>query len=71
MPENYVPFYAEGNLTMRVYFPNGKIDCKHCQFLRERSLRGICQCSLTHDFVDHQDLNGRLATCPITIKEEQ
>lgn len=67
---NGVNYYAVGQLTMKVYFPNGKTDCKHCPHLKERHLRGLCQCSLTCNFIDYANLTTRPPTCPITFKEE-
>lgn len=64
-----IDFYTEGMVKMRVYFPHGKADCRHCRFCRFREPFNIYQCSLTDVFIEKLDLDTRNPFCPIEIQE--
>ena len=45
--DDAVDFYTVGIVHMRLCFPHGKADCRHCRFLRFREHLNLYQCSLT------------------------
>jgi hypothetical protein len=57
--------------VIRVHFPNGKTDCRHCLFLKERSLRGACQCELTGEYIDSRDLSSMSPLCPVQFENKE
>lgn len=63
--------YRTGYATIPVYFPNGIVNCANCTFLRERPLRGLCQCGLTDVFIDTKTLRDRPETCPVVLLDEE
>lgn len=67
--DNSVEFYAEGYLHMRVNFPHGKADCRHCRFIRYREPLGLFQCLLTEEFIERYELDGRHIFCPISFDD--
>ena len=64
-----VEFYTDGLVKMRVYFPHGMVDCRHCHFCRDREYRGLFQCVLTDDYIERYALDERHPNCPIEIQE--
>lgn len=67
--DDVVEFYAEGTLHMRVHFPHGKTDCRHCRFLRHREAINLYQCVLTEELIEKYELDGRHIFCPINFDE--
>ena len=64
-----VEFYAEGLVKMRIVFPHGKVDCRHCRFCRHREAFGVFQCVLTDDYIEKYDLDTRSIHCPVELAE--
>ena len=67
--DDAVEFYAEGNIHMRVCFPHGKVDCRHCRFIRHREAFGLYQCVLTEELIEKYELDGRHIFCPVVLDE--
>ena len=67
--DDVVEFYAEGQLHMRVAFPHGKVDCRHCRFIRFREPLNLYQCVLTEELIERYELDGRHIFCPISFDE--
>lgn len=65
--DDAVEFYAHCKIKMNVYFPNGKIDCRHCSFCRHREAFGLFQCSLTDEYIEKVQLDERGNHCPVVI----
>lgn len=71
--KNGVEFYAKGNLTEPVYFPNGILCCNSCRFKRSKitnkHLRTIC--ISTYESLSGIDIyTQRGIDCPLQIEEE-
>lgn len=64
-----VDFYTEGLVKLRIWFPHGRVDCRHCRFCRYRDAFGIFQCSLTDVFIEKAELDNRAQFCPIEIQD--
>lgn len=64
-----VDYYAEGVVKMRITFPHGKVDCRHCRFLRFREAIGLYQCLLTDEWVERYNLDARNQCCPVEIPD--
>lgn len=67
--DDAVEFYAEGQLHMRVAFPHGKVDCRHCRFIRFREPLNLYQCVLTEELIERYELDGRHIFCPVSFDE--
>lgn len=67
--DNYVEFYTEGMVKMRICFPHGKADCRHCRFLRYREPIGLFQCALTDELIEKTNIDERHEFCPIELQE--
>ena len=67
--DDSVDFYTVGLVRMRICFPHGKADCRHCRFLRFREHLGIYQCSLTEEWVEKYELDQRHTNCPVEIPD--
>ena len=67
--DNYVDFYTEGMVKMRICFPHGKVDCRHCRFQKYREAIGLFQCALTDELIEKIHIDGRHEHCPIEIQE--
>lgn len=64
-----VEFYTVGMVKMRICFPHGKADCRHCRFLRHREALGLFQCGLTDEWIEKYELDERGSQCPVEIQE--
>ena len=64
-----VDFYTTGILKMRMHFPHGKADCRHCRFLRYREALNLYQCVLTDEWIEKYQLDERHQHCPVEIQE--
>lgn len=64
-----VDFYTEGIVRMRMHFPHGKADCRHCPFIRHREAFGLFQCALTDELIEKYELDQRGNECPIEIQD--
>lgn len=67
--DNAVDFYTEGMVKMRICFPNGKADCRHCPFIRHREAFGLYQCALTDELIEKYELDKRGAHCPVELQD--
>lgn len=67
--DSSVDFYTEGTVKMRVTFPHGIVDCRHCRFLRYREPYGMFQCVLTDEWISKDELDERNQWCPIKIQD--
>lgn len=67
--DNAVEFYAEGMVKMRVCFPHGKADCRHCRFIRHREAFGLYQCVLTDELIEKYELDKRGNECPVELHD--
>lgn len=67
--DNSVEYYAEGLVKMRVCFPHGRTDCRHCRFIRHREPLGLYQCVLTDELIEKYELDKRGAECPVELQE--
>ena len=61
-----IEFYTEGEIRMKVYFPEGREDCRHCRFCRYSEAFGLYRCNLTEAYIEKAELGRRSETCPIT-----
>lgn len=67
-----VTYYAKGTATIFVFFPNGEICCKNCEFLYNDRGLGRCKCELQHgkiiplDCIDTLDIK-----CPIKFEDKE
>lgn len=71
--KNGVEFYAKGNLTEPVFFPNGVLCCNSCWLKKSKTtnkhLRIIC--AHTYESLNDIDIYTRRGTdCPLEIEEE-
>lgn len=64
-----VEYYAEGVVRMRICFPHGKADCRHCRFIRYRDALGLYQCTLTDELLEKYQLDDRGRECPVEMQE--
>lgn len=64
-----VDFYTEGIVKMRMHFPHGKVDCRHCPFHKFLESFNIYQCRLTEEFFEKSELDQRQAFCPIEVQD--
>ena len=62
MPCVGVDYYKKGTATVPVYFPEGKVDCRHCPYLRNVEHLGLHRCAFTDVLVDKIDLDDRHIT---------
>lgn len=69
MKENGVDFYAETVVAFKLYFPTGKIDCRHCRFCRYRDAFGTFRCELTEAHIEKANLDTRHFDCPVQIPD--
>lgn len=69
--DNEVLYYAEGVVHMRICFPHGKADCRHCRFVRFLEPLGLFKCQLTEDLIERCDLDDRPKTCPVILNDEK
>lgn len=67
--DNSVDFYAEGMVKMRICFPHGKVDCRHCRFIRYRDPLGLYQCALTDELIEKYQLDKQGDMCPVELQE--
>lgn len=67
--DDFVDFYAEGIVNMRICFPHGKADCRHCRFCRFRDAFNLYQCSLTDELIEKYQLDERGRECPVELQE--
>ena len=67
--DNAVEFYAEGMVKMRVCFPHGKADCRHCRFIRHKEAFGLYQCVLTDELIEKYELDKRGNECPVELND--
>ena len=65
--ESGVDFYVEGICHFSVYFPEGKADCRHCDFCKYNKDFQTYKCILTEEYIDRIDLNKRGIRCPVTL----
>jgi hypothetical protein len=66
-----VNFYAKGEARFYVYFPHGKVDCRHCPFLGNVEHINLHKCRLTEALVERYELDERHPLCPIIMDEER
>lgn len=64
---NGVDFYTEGEIRMKVYFPEGQDDCRHCEFCWYSEPFGLFRCRLTNAYIEKAELNRRNDMCPVII----
>lgn len=64
-----VEYYAVGVVKMRICFPHGKADCRHCRFIRYRDALGLYQCTLTDELIEKHQLDDRGRECPVEMQE--
>lgn len=64
-----VEFYAEGMVKMRICFPHGKVDCRHCRFCRYKDAFNLYQCLLTDEYIEKYQLDSRGTACPVEIQD--
>lgn len=69
--DNAVEYYAEGMVKMRICFPHGKADCRHCRFIRFLEPLGIYRCALTDELVERCELDQRNEMCPVELPYER
>lgn len=67
--DDAVDFYTVGIVHMRLCFPHGKADCRHCRFLRFREHLNLYQCSLTEEWIEKYELDQRHQHCPVEIPD--
>lgn len=67
--DNAVDYYAEGVVHMRICFPHGKADCRHCRFIRFLEPYGLYKCQLTDELVEKYELDQRNEHCPVILNE--
>lgn len=67
--DNAVEFYAVGRINMRICFPHGKVDCRHCRFCRHKEAYGLFQCALTDDYIEKYQLDERHENCPVELDD--
>lgn len=71
MIENGILRYRSGYALIPVHFPEGRVNCANCCWLRERPLRGMCQCALTDVYLDTKELRTRPDFCPVQLDDEE
>ena len=64
-----IDFYAECVVAFKIYFPHGKVDCRHCRFCSYRDAFGTYQCRLTEALIEKKDLDTRHFECPVQIPD--
>ena len=64
-----VDYYAEGMVKLRICFPHGKVDCRHCRFIRYMDAFGLYRCVLTDALVEKHDLDQRNDLCPVELNQ--
>ena len=67
--DNCVEFYTIGMVKMRLPFPHGKVDCRHCRFLKYREAIGLFQCALTDVLIEKIHIDERNEFCPVELDE--
>lgn len=67
--DNEVLYYAEGVVHMRICFPHGKADCRHCRFVRFLEPQGLFKCLLTDELIEKYELDQRNEQCPVMLQE--
>lgn len=69
--EGGVTHYTEGTATVKVFFPNGQVCCKNCEFLYNDKGLGRCKCELQRGKIIPLDyIDGVDYCCPIVIEKE-
>ena len=66
-----VEWYTKGTATIDVFFPEGKADCRHCEFHRYVEAYKTYHCALTNIYIDVTELSTKPPHCPVTIEEEK
>lgn len=64
-----VEYYAEGMVKLRICFPHGKADCRHCRFIRFLDALGLYRCALTDALVEKYELDQRNELCPVELQD--
>ena len=67
--DDYVDFYTVGMVKMRMHFPHGKADCRHCPFIRFRDPLALYQCILTDELIEKYQLDERNQHCPVELQD--
>lgn len=69
--EGGVTHYAKGTANVTVFFPNGQVCCKNCEFLYNDRGLGRCKCELQRGKIIPLDcIDGLDVGCPIEIIKE-
>jgi hypothetical protein len=62
-------WYTTRTAVLRIHFPEGAVDCRHCPYCYAREAFGNYVCRLTDFYIEKADLSERHPGCPI-IEEE-
>ena len=67
--EHGVSWYTRATATVEWYFPENKVECKYCRYMRADANGARYKCVLTDEILARLDRTG--ATCPIEELIEQ
>lgn len=66
-----VEWYTKGEARISVYFPEGKTDCRHCEFHRYIEAYRTYHCALTNIYIEQSELDIRPEHCPVVIERSE
>lgn len=61
---NGIEFYVIADAHIKVPFPEGFLDCRHCPFRKYEPGFETFRCKLTDEFLEKSNLNERGKMCP-------
>lgn len=64
-----VTFYSQGTAVFNVFFPDGKADCRHCEYCYYSEPFNIYRCRLTSAYIEKAELNRRNDKCPVQFED--
>ena len=61
-----VMWYTKAWARIPVFFPEGRIECRHCPFLRYSQDSGLRYCKFINYPIENEELNTQPKFCPVT-----
>lgn len=69
MNERGTLWYTKARATLEFFFPENKVECKYCRYLRADANGARYKCTLTDEILGRIDRMGTM--CPVEEIEEQ
>jgi len=66
---NGILWYTKATATVKFFFPENRVECRYCRYMRADANGARYKCGLTDEILGRIDQLG--ATCPIEELEEE